>query len=512
MGLQVRVRHALGERLVDLADRPVDRPLIVGRAREADLKIPSVTVASEHCALFVHNRQWVLQDTSGGGATFVNGVAAEGPTLLCVGDMIVLGTDATPATIVIDPAGVAQGRTGHPAETHDAVPVSRAATMAPRAAAAPRVAASMPRAAAAAPRAAASSFQEPAPAPTYAASAQAAPAAAQDPWNAQPAAADDPFAGWSPAAPVADSTQAFSPYRRRKSSKGISPVVLGITIAVCVAMIAGVAVAVFLHLQARPEPVVVVEKVEAAVKEKEPVSLFGNPGGAPDKAPESTPPVHQSPADQSLSEAVNSDKPATASPSRSPRPDQTPAPRSDQTPVPGSDPAPTPAAAGGSNPHKDEAAWSEVRDAFTLADVGKAIVKSEDYRHQHESESFKDLDALIEEAMDTLWWNRVLALWAQQNGFLDDLKKKDKEIREETSAAFKATLQGERKEIENKLAEVQRHLNGDMGYTATEPPQLDNKELMGKLRADRDKDKFASWKVGTLKYIKTHHGSMPWDG
>src|SRR5580704_15336481 len=109
MGLQVRVRHALGERLVDLSDRPVERPLIVGRAREADLKIPSVTVASEHCALFVHNRQWVLQDTSG-GATFINGAPTEGPTPLCVGDVIVLGTDASPATVVVDPGGVAQGR------------------------------------------------------------------------------------------------------------------------------------------------------------------------------------------------------------------------------------------------------------------------------------------------------------------------------------------------------------------------------------------------------------------
>ena len=129
MGLQVRVRHALGERLVDLADRPVERPLIVGRSREADLKIPSVTVASEHCALFVHNRQWVLQDTSG-GATLVNHVPTEGPTPLYIGDVIVLGNDSTPATIEIDPAGVAQGRSGHPAETHEAAPVMRTAWLA----------------------------------------------------------------------------------------------------------------------------------------------------------------------------------------------------------------------------------------------------------------------------------------------------------------------------------------------------------------------------------------------
>lgn len=49
MSLQVRLRHALGERLLDLADRPAEHPLIVGRAREADVKVPSVAVGNEHC-------------------------------------------------------------------------------------------------------------------------------------------------------------------------------------------------------------------------------------------------------------------------------------------------------------------------------------------------------------------------------------------------------------------------------------------------------------------------------
>ena len=131
MALQVRVRHALGERLVDLADRTVERPLVVGRAREADVKIPSVTVAGEHCALFVHNGQWVLQDTSG-GATLVNHVPTEGPTPLYIGDVILLGTDVTPATIEIDPAGVAQGRSGHPATAAARASLSRTRRIRPR--------------------------------------------------------------------------------------------------------------------------------------------------------------------------------------------------------------------------------------------------------------------------------------------------------------------------------------------------------------------------------------------
>ena len=54
MTLQVRLRHALGETVVDLPTRRADEPLIIGRAREAELQIPSASVGQRHCALFVH--------------------------------------------------------------------------------------------------------------------------------------------------------------------------------------------------------------------------------------------------------------------------------------------------------------------------------------------------------------------------------------------------------------------------------------------------------------------------
>ena len=49
MGLQIRVRHALGQRVIELPDRAVDRPLVVGRAANAEVQVPSVTVAPKHC-------------------------------------------------------------------------------------------------------------------------------------------------------------------------------------------------------------------------------------------------------------------------------------------------------------------------------------------------------------------------------------------------------------------------------------------------------------------------------
>ena len=38
------------------------------------------------------------------------------------------------------------------------------------------------------------------------------------------------------------------------------------------------------------------------------------------------------------------------------------------------------------------------------------------------------------------------------------------------------------------------------------------KEMMQKLTGERDKDKYASWKQSTLRYIRTHRGTLPWDG
>ena len=125
MGLQIRLRHSLGERVVEVRPRTVERPLVVGRSKEADLQIPSVTVASQHCALFVHDGQWVVQDL--GGGTLINGGPVEGPTALQVGDVLSIGGGNAPATIEIDPAGVEAGRTGAPAAEVIAVAVPMAA-------------------------------------------------------------------------------------------------------------------------------------------------------------------------------------------------------------------------------------------------------------------------------------------------------------------------------------------------------------------------------------------------
>src|ERR1700734_1572260 len=111
MPLPIEVNHVLGRRSLTLAYRDVDAPVTVGRSRECDIQIPSVAVGTTHCMLFVHEGQWLLQETPD-SVLSVNGQQITGPVALQIGDVIGIGPGAKPPTIQIDPAAAAAGKTG----------------------------------------------------------------------------------------------------------------------------------------------------------------------------------------------------------------------------------------------------------------------------------------------------------------------------------------------------------------------------------------------------------------
>lgn len=113
MGLQIRVRHALGERVYDLPARRSDRPVVVGRAAACDVKVPSAEAAAQHCALFVHEGRWCIGVIDPMGATAVNGQPLEAPTFVQIGDVVTIGGGADFATIEIEPLAVAAGQRGY---------------------------------------------------------------------------------------------------------------------------------------------------------------------------------------------------------------------------------------------------------------------------------------------------------------------------------------------------------------------------------------------------------------
>jgi hypothetical protein len=207
MGLQIRVRHALGQRVIELPDRGVDRPLVVGRAANVEVQVPSAAVAPKHCALFLHDGYWAVRHlAAAGGGTFVNGEAVEGSRYLQIGDVIALGADPAAPTIGVDPAAAAAGRTGYAGA--DALQAAEGPdTATPQV---PAVDHGFPAPAAPAPVSyAAPVYAQPGVAqpgyaqPGYAPSGYAAPVAGQAPGYA-PAAGYSPAAGYAPPADYAD--------------------------------------------------------------------------------------------------------------------------------------------------------------------------------------------------------------------------------------------------------------------------------------------------------------------
>ena len=107
MGLLVRVRHALGERVLELPERGVDDPIVVGRAADADVQIPSINVAPRHLVLFVHEGHWVAQDAGRRAAAGApDQRAAPVGARRCRGGRADLGPEANAPTLEIDPSSM----------------------------------------------------------------------------------------------------------------------------------------------------------------------------------------------------------------------------------------------------------------------------------------------------------------------------------------------------------------------------------------------------------------------
>src|SRR5687767_6400910 len=105
MGLQVRLRHALGARMLEIEPRNAGRPITIGRLPGADIQVPVGTVAPSHCVMYMEGDQWVIQDVGSSTGTYVNGAAISGPVYLNLGDVVSLGQGEASPVIEIDPMG-----------------------------------------------------------------------------------------------------------------------------------------------------------------------------------------------------------------------------------------------------------------------------------------------------------------------------------------------------------------------------------------------------------------------
>ena len=506
MSLQARLRHTLGERWIELPERGVDQPIVVGRAGTADVQVPSVTVAQKHCVLFVHEGRWVVQEVGGGSpGTYVNGSKVDGAAFLHVGDVITLGLDGVAPALEIDPAGAAEGRSGQPAEAA-AEPAHAAAGPAVSSHSPPH---DMP------PPAAPSSYAH-----GYPVYVGAYPVPAPQPqWPQQPAApvsADGSLVDWP-----ADAAPRYSvPRRRRRTSDGGSGVIIGMMLTLLIT--AGAGYLIYRRF-GRPGPLVVAPPpaTQAAPQARLPRD---DPSGAPPSIfdagqPRTATPGNSRPtARAGGAGAATATAPAPAPTSAAPYP--TPDPVVEAPAMSGASPGEVPAGDASPSPDLpgypaagagDDAAWKQVEAARHLKDEAKAILQFDDYARTHPGTNAEQIRGFTDAMLDRIWLERVENLCEQREELNRKIQEVDKELAEETDQAHKnRVLNPLRQQYASRLGNIEEELTQNMKYDGKSVPNLLDDAEVERLRRARDPQYFASWKGRVVAHIRRTHGELPW--
>lgn len=514
MALQVRLRHALGERVLELAPRTVDDPIVLGRAADADVQVPSVNVGARHAVVFIHEGRWVVQDTSASHPTFVNGQLLNGPYVLHSGDVIVLGNDANAPMIEVDPEGADAGQGDIPAD----VPAGAA----PSGGYGGRYAAAAPAYGYAPPATHMVATGPPVP---HAGGYAAPPAAAAPEHHEHDAGVD--HAEWSAAA-VAAAAGSRRPRARRPARS--SDAAIGVAIVAAIAIVSIVGLVIY---RQDKQPVPQVVKVEA---KKTPVldtpgksvprSIFTDDGAPGSQQP---PPGYVPPKTgyDSLEDTASLRKPA-------PPPDLT----DDQPPVrskksrKGKNPdveeengEPEEAGDGKSakaakraKPPGGQGVISEadptfkrVENAYYSPDPAKALLTFDAYEEEFPGKHAERIAQYREDMLDKIWWDRIESLFEKRAELTQGIKETQAAIKEETEEAHKKTVLEPRLEDQKtRVASLGEKLTKDMGYRLTTPPPITDDKAMADLRAKRDKNLYDAWKKRVLKHIRDKHGDYPW--
>jgi hypothetical protein len=464
MPLQFRLRHALGERVLEIPPHPVDHPFVIGRGAEAGLIVPSPSIAPRQCVLFVHEGRWVAQEWKGNG-TKLNGKPLEKPTRLRVGDVLSFGTEDPPATLEIDPVNAAAGKRGAPAMevAQDAAPQAPAGQ--PSRQPAPPAQPSAPQALRPRPRPAPPRPSSLTPMPTAQSSQPAAVAGATSVVSAAQAGEAE-AADWTEQLAAASAAAPSRPRKKKQSS----PVPIVIAIVLGVAIIGGTGWLVNKRLN-HPTTVVIGDPGPAKPAKPKPIAPPKSNASAPPLAPANPPDP--------------SDPTAAAVPTTSPAAEEDP-------------------------DHAKDPDWTDVMVAHDLPDQAAAIVRYDDYRRRNPGKNERILAQYEMDALDRMWWRRVSQLCHRRTRFTSEIAIKDKEISTETAAAAKATLQADRASLARDRQTADDSLRKEMGYTADDPPDPDSEQAVAAARVQRNADKFAEWSKDVEHYARLHSGTSPW--
>jgi hypothetical protein len=476
MPLQVRFRHSNAVRVLDLPDRDVSHPLVIGSEPGVDLRIPFQPVAPKHAALYMHEGQWIIYGLS--GVVTLGGNALSGPAVLQSGDIVSLGGEPSAPTLEIDPAR---------ANRADAAALSPAAP--PASAARPQLA------------------PAPAPAPARARPTvppESAPSAAAPAASAGELAAGDDGEDtieWDPKTPVPSTTQFYIPKTRKTPA-------IAIIIAVVVGGAAFVALGVYAYQKTRNPRMVTLGQsapVSPAATTK-PKTLFDLNGDLAAARQTQARGGLGAPSDDASSTRNTTTPSAIAATTG----DQAPAhPAQDNS----TSAAPPPPAHEEAPPDPNDTEWNDIRSAhFNVRHQGIAILKYDEYRRDHPGKFTALLDQFTDEAINWLYWQRVAQLWARQDDLVAQLRQKTRDINNQPAGEFHDTMVKEKAALQEKANQTKELLTGEMGFRGDEPPDLESPKQLKTLIDSRDPAKYAAFRKHVLRYVRDNHGGVWWEG
>jgi len=458
----------MGERVLDIPSRSIERPFVTGRGADADCVVPSTSLALRQCVLFVREGRWVVEDWAPGG-TQLNGRPLEGPTPLNVGDVLTIGGGANPAILEIDPGGAVLGRGGSPAP-------EATQTLAARAAAAnadrpPPPPAARPRPAPRTPAFSEARFTNPNASPPQPRSLDAAPPA---PGESVAGGEEEGGVDWG-AATASAGEIALRRIRSQRRSSLVSmaiAIVLGLTIV-------GVTGWIVARKMREPVEVSVIEVPSPA-----PASPSAAAPGAP--AAESPDSGGAQPGSDVAASNASASPPSSAAPAAA------------------DDPADPP------DPHPGDSDWTDLLVARDMPDPAPALLRYDDYRRRNPGKNEKLLQQYELETLDRMWWRRIAQLCHRRDRLAGEIQEKRKAIAEERDATVKAQLQADLASLMEDRKTTNDTLRDDMGYAADQPPDLNDDKALDAARAGRSPIKFAAWSKDIGTYVRRNNGLTPW--
>ena len=493
MGLQLRMTHALGERLVEVEARSADCAIVVGRASNAEVQVPSASIAKRHCVLFVREGRWVVQDANSPSGTFLNGARLTEPAFVKSGDVLALGEGSNPPTLTVDPhsIGVSEEMDGPaPAAPIPAAAPSRAnwsapSTPAPRAGMPPPL---IPQFAQP-PQGFVQEednddiFGAPVAAPTYSQhTAFAVPGSVPGYGAPVPGPVVDEWA--------AVSSASATPRRRVVKQQGVSGLTIAFVALLSIAIVIGGGVLVYKmyhKVDEATKPKVIKEETREPNKGNSIFDFQPPPKPGKTSAGNSAPPAV-------AANIVDSAAAKTMPLARTPAPTTAPA-----EPVP--------------DKRREDPEWDAVERARSQGEPVQAIIKYGDYMDRFpDNPNAKDINRYTDEALDLIWWKRLNDLFAERDETLKQIASRKYDISLSLDADFKKGLEKEIARFAETRDSIDDIIRNQMKFAGQSAPNLYDSQDLAIARKTRDAKYFDEvWKVQVLKAIKSSHGQrLPW--